>query len=211
MSDHPPRSNYDRLGRWYDHISAPENRLVHCGCAMLAPAQGERILEIGCGTGKALDELSTAAGRSGYVCGVDISDAMLGRARARVGRAGHCVRVELTRADARRLPFDTGRFDAVFMSFALETLDSDGRKSVLAECRRALARGGRIVLVSMGLRARRNCITRCYGWAHRHFPHIIDCRSIDAESELEESGFTVVSRQEASLFGLPVDLVLAAV
>jgi len=178
---------------------------------MLAPAQGERLLEIGCGTGKVLADLASAAGQSGRIYGIDISDAMLGRARARVGRAGQRACAALTRADARRLPFDAGAFDAVFMSFALETLDSDGRQSVLAEIRRAIAHAGRIVVVSMGLRARPGRMTRCYGWAHRHFPDTIDCRCIDAASELETSGCTVRSRQEASLFGLPVDLVLAGV
>ena len=207
MRNDPLQSVYDRLGRWYDLLSAPEDRLVRRGCAMLAPAQGECLLEIGCGTGRALAALARAAGQSGNVTGIDMSEGMLERAQARSKGA----RAGLVRADARRLPFDAGAFDAVFMSFALETLDSDGRQSVLAEIRRAIAHAGRIVVVSMGLRARPGRMTRCYGWAHRHFPDTIDCRCIDAASELETSGCTVRSRQEASLFGLPVDLVLAGV
>jgi demethylmenaquinone methyltransferase/2-methoxy-6-polyprenyl-1,4-benzoquinol methylase len=207
MRNDPLQSVYDRLGRWYDLLSAPEDRLVRRGCAMLAPAQGECLLEIGCGTGRALAALARAAGQSGNVTGIDMSEGMLERAQARSKGA----RAGLVRADARRLPFDAGAFGAVFMSFALETLAVDGRKAVLGECRRVLARAGRIVLVCMGLRAHPNRMTRCYAWAHRRFPHTIDCRCIDAALELETSGFTVRNRQEASLFGLPVDLVLAFV
>ena len=63
---------------------------------------GGPVLELGCGTGR----LSIPLGRAGVpLVGVDRSEAMLARARARVRRAGLSRRVHLIRGDIRMLPF----------------------------------------------------------------------------------------------------------
>lgn len=71
---------------------------------------GDRVLDAGCGTGRALPALRDAVGPSGTVLGADLTPAMLEAAvRAGRGRVGR-----LLLADVVRLPLRTGSLDAVF-------------------------------------------------------------------------------------------------
>ena len=74
------RASYDRLSKWYDLLEGgwetPPRRV---GLEMLAPRAGERLLEIGCGTGSALAELPAQV----RAVGLDLSAGMLAQARAR--------------------------------------------------------------------------------------------------------------------------------
>src|SRR4051794_14019313 len=76
---------YRRIASYYD-------RMVRFRCARfeavaaLAPAQGETVLEVACGTGLNLPELSHRVGAAGRVIGVDVSPAMLAQARTRCWR-----------------------------------------------------------------------------------------------------------------------------
>src|SRR5262245_20528495 len=77
----------------------------------------DRVLDLGCGTGVLT---SAVAARSAIVVGVDVSAAMLGRARQRLGgRTG----VALVQGSAFRLPFRDGTFTAVASAFVLRNLD----------------------------------------------------------------------------------------
>ncbi len=99
--------------------------------ALLAPRQGERILDLGCGDG-ALTEALIAAGAE--VVGVDASEDMVAAARRRG--------IDARLADATRLEFH-GAFDAVFSNAALHWMrDAD---AVIAGVHRALRPGGRFV------------------------------------------------------------------
>lgn len=71
---------------------------------------GSRLLEIGCGSGAALLELSTRL-QPRHVAGVDIDRDLLDGARERFGRAG--MAVNLYHVDVRALPFDDEEFDLV--------------------------------------------------------------------------------------------------
>src|SRR6478735_3556943 len=71
----------------------------------LAVHAGGPVLELGCGTGR----IALPLGRAGvHVVGIDRSDAMLARARARLKRAAMAGRVDLVRGDIRHLPFPAG-------------------------------------------------------------------------------------------------------
>ena len=70
-------------------------------------APGERVLDIGCGTGVTTVPYAQAVGPSGHVTGADISRPMLDAARRRVEEHG-LANVELLLADAQVHPFDPG-------------------------------------------------------------------------------------------------------
>lgn len=96
---------------------------------------GERVLDLGAGTGVSTEELA----RSGaYVVGVDISQGML--------RAGKKVRPDLPllAGDALALPFEDATFDAVTISFALRNVHHTA--AALTEMARVTKPGGRIVV-----------------------------------------------------------------
>jgi SAM-dependent methyltransferase len=74
---------------------------------------GQRVLEVGCGTGVVLRDLAAMVGRRGAVVGVDHSHAVLAAARRLCRPAPGCGRITLRLGDGARLPFATaGRFDA---------------------------------------------------------------------------------------------------
>lgn len=90
----------------------------------------KRGLDIGCGTGKFADMLR----EKGEVYAMDISMRMLKRAK----RYG----VEILRADALRIPFKSGVFDAVFSTMFMHHLTHEERISAMKEINRVLVDGG---------------------------------------------------------------------
>src|SRR5215472_15375505 len=99
--------------RW---IAAPgfRERRNQESTALLMPrlgiASGERVLEIGCGTGALTVPLSAAVGERGRIVAVDISEPMLGLARQRVGERG-LRNVTLLLGDAQVFAFEPAAFD----------------------------------------------------------------------------------------------------
>lgn len=80
--------------------------------------------------------------------GVDLSPAMLDRARARVRALGLDGRVQLRRGDVQRLDLPDACVDAVVATYALCTVPDPG--AALLEARRVLRPGGRLLLVEHG-------------------------------------------------------------
>jgi ubiquinone/menaquinone biosynthesis C-methylase UbiE len=176
---------------------------------MLGIREGERVLEIGSGTGNSLLPLAQAVGRSGCVFGLDLSPGMLRVARFRLGHPGKTMPVHLGCGDAVFLPFRDQSCDAIFSSFTLELFDTPEIPQVLAECRRILRPGGRLCMLSLSRSGKTNKMIELYEWSHRRFPAIVDCRPIRLELSLQTSGFLVRDAVRGSLWGLPLEIVLA--
>jgi ubiquinone/menaquinone biosynthesis C-methylase UbiE len=102
-------ATYGRVAAVYDLVENPfERRARKQGLRLLAGRRGERVLEIGPGTGHALAALADGVGPSGKVAGIDLSARMLGRARRRVTHARSTARVAFIQGDAHRLPAAAG-------------------------------------------------------------------------------------------------------
>jgi len=108
--------------------------------AALAPAAGERVLDIGCGAGATSLALAAAVGPNGSVLGVDISAPLLEAARA---HAADAPNVRFVEADAQTSPFEAGAFDAAFSRFGVMFFADP--TAAFANLRRALRAGGRLV------------------------------------------------------------------
>jgi ubiquinone/menaquinone biosynthesis C-methylase UbiE len=204
------RANYDRLSRWYDLVSGSEQRFVRKALCMLRAQPGERVLEIGPGTGHGLVALAQLAGPFGHVIGLDLSPGMLAVAGRRVARADLGERVCLTCADAARLPLISSSFDALFLSFTLELFAMHEIPVVLEECYRALRPRGRVCVVALSGIGGSRTMLRLYEWAHTRYPTWIDCRPILPEKVLRTSGFEILQTLSGVMWGLPVEIVLAA-
>lgn len=204
------RQSYNRLSRWYDLVAgSTEKKYRDWGLEKLAAQPGERILEVGFGTGHCLVSLAKAVGPAGHVTGLDISDGMLAIARERLQSEGVGERVDLHLGDAANLDFlESGSLDGVFMSFTLELFDNPEIPRVLQECHRLLKPGGRLAVVSMTKADPPGIAVRMYEWFHEHMPNYADCRPIFARQALEQSGFVIRDASTSSMWGLPVEIVL---
>jgi len=102
---------------------------------LLAPQPGERVLDLGCGTGT----LTAVIADSGAdVVGIDAAESMIRQARQRYPALDFAV------ADAREYEPD-GRFDAVFSNAALHWIPGEDHDAVLSTVASALPEGGRFV------------------------------------------------------------------
>lgn len=198
------QGTYERLSPFYDLteglLEIPAKRLA---LRLARAAPGETALEIGPGTGWALERLSRGVGNEGLVCGVEIAPGMLTETAKRLGGR----RALLALGDAAALPIGEGRVDLAFMSFVLELMPTEEISLVLAEVMRALKPDGRLVDVSLS-RERPNLATRVYEWGHERLPRLLDCRPIYARRSLEAAGFEVTEARRTSILGLPIEVVL---
>lgn len=200
---------YDRISRWYDLLTASsEWKFTRVALDALEVHEGERVLEVAPGTGRALVELARAVGATGRVDAIDISGGMLALSRERLEGEGLASRVSLEKGDAVGLPYDAGSFDAVFSSFALELFDTPDIPLVLGECLRVLRPGGRLCVVAMSAVGADGLISRLYLWGHRAYPRLVDCRPIFTRRAIEEAGFLVVEDRVLSMWRMPAEIVV---
>ena len=102
---------------------------------------GQRVLEIGCGTGVVLRDVMALAGRRGEVTGLDVSRTMLARAR-RLARGIAGAPLRLRQGDGHELPFASGRFDvSLAITVILHVADP---LRVVKELARVTRVGGRV-------------------------------------------------------------------
>ena len=134
------------MGLLYDHVAPYQHRAdVKFYVNAALRAQG-RVLELGCGTGRILLPIARAGVR---VVGVDGSNAMLTRCRAKVAAEPPEVRqrIQLVEGDMRQLDLG-GAFSAVLMPFRSlqHQISVEDQLSTLASVRRHLVAGGSLVL-----------------------------------------------------------------
>jgi len=202
MNHADTQHNYDKMSRVYDLFAGSEKRFTEAGLRLLDPVSGERILEIGCGTGHALGWL-TAQGI--HTTGLDLSAGMLARARRAGLKSG--VNAALCQGDAVHLPFKSNSFNAIFLSFTLELFPAGEIPLVLKECRRVLRWDGRLGVVSLAKENTR--MVMLYEWFHARWPQVVDCRPIYVHQDLIRAGYEIREAQRMVIWGLPVEIVVA--
>lgn len=108
-------------------------------------APGDRVLDIGCGTGTQAIATWRRTQPGGSVVGVDISPNMLAVASGKARRAGFDIAFQ--HADAAQLPFDDDQFDVVTITTVMHMVPEGRRRQSLREASRVLRRGGRLLLI----------------------------------------------------------------
>ncbi|MDR3507462.1 MAG: class I SAM-dependent methyltransferase [Caulobacteraceae bacterium] len=137
---------------FYDRHIMP--RLIGCACgsrpimrqrAKVAPLAQGRVLELGIGGGLNLAHYDPA--KVAKVFGVDPSAEL--RARAVAAPRPEGLLVEVLEGTAEALPFEAGEFDTVVCTFTLCSVHTPAK--ALAEARRVLKPGGRLLFCEHGL------------------------------------------------------------
>lgn len=108
---------------------------------------GEAVLDVGCGTGELTLAAKRRAGSQGAVHGIDPALEMIEVARAKTHRQG--VDVDFRPGVVEKLPFADASFDVVLSSLMVHHLPDDLKRAGLAEIRRVLKPGGRLLVVDM--------------------------------------------------------------
>jgi demethylmenaquinone methyltransferase/2-methoxy-6-polyprenyl-1,4-benzoquinol methylase len=208
QSKEETKAFYNKIARVYDLLAErSEKPMREAGFRMLAARPGDRILEIGFGTGHHLARLARAVGPRGKVYGIDLAEKMVDAARDLLDKEGFGDVAELTCGDAEQLPYHSETMDAVVMNFTLELFDTPDIPRVLAECRRVLRHGGRITVVGISKEGKQRWVLRAFEWTHRHFPNLMDCRPIYVRRALESAGFRIAEATVDSMW-VPVEIVL---
>lgn len=140
------RRTFTRWAPWYDatHALLPGRKAAVRALQLQA---GERVLDLACGTGLALRHLERGVGPGGEVVGLDLTPAMLERARRRAGRHGW-GNAKFQEGDAARLPFPAASFDAALCAYALHIIPD--YQGAVRELHRVLKPHGRLAVADLG-------------------------------------------------------------
>ena len=126
---------------YFDRSVAPYHERLF---AVAAIGEGDRVLDIGCGTGQTTRDAARAAS-AGSALGVDLSARMLEYARRRATEEG-VANVAFAQVDAQIHPFEPGGCDVAISRTAAMFFGDHG--AAFANIARALRPGGRLVLVA---------------------------------------------------------------
>ena len=156
-----------RYEDWYETLlgRAVDGAERRAFLRLLEPRVGERVLEVGCGTGHWTKWLREGLGMR--VVGLDLSEGMLAVAKGRLPE------VPLVRGDATSLPFKDGSFDVVVAVTVLEFVPEP--KKVLDEMWRCVRPGGRMAVgalhegSSLARRRRKRASEVRTVFSHAHF------------------------------------------
>lgn len=108
---------------------------------------GERVLDVGCGTGVLTRLAAEVVGPAGWVVGIDPAPLMLARARDNAALAGKWLEFRL--AAVEHLPFADQTFDVALASFVLHHLPPEVKRAGLHAVYRVLKPGGRLLVVDV--------------------------------------------------------------
>ena len=145
-----PGLGYHSLTAFYDPVLAlvlGEAKWKRAFVEQIAPRAGERILDLGCGTGTLAILIKTAAPQA-EVVGFDPDPAMLERARRKADEAGAAIAFERGYADDPGQP--AYRCDKVVSSLMFHHLDTQAKQRALKGARSCLKPGGELHIADFG-------------------------------------------------------------
>jgi ubiquinone/menaquinone biosynthesis C-methylase UbiE len=173
----------DTYDRWYEtklgsFVDKVETELAF---DLFDPQSGEKILDVGCGTGN----FSLKLARQGcQVTGVDLSEAMLAKARKKVSAAGR--EIDFYHQDIKDLKFPEATFDGVISMATVEFVEEF--EAAFAEMKRVTKPGGKILIGTIagdsqwGAAYRKRAQEQETVFEHAHFKTQEGVNDLDSEN-----------------------------
>ena len=205
-SKNEARKYYNNISGIYDWLTASEEEFIRKGVDLLQVSPGQKILEVGCGTGRALVMMGKNLSHSGSLVGVDLSHQMLQKSRKKTS-SQTTPAPHLIQADGANLPLKDNLFDGVFISFTLELFTLEEIRAVLDQVKRVLVPEGKLIVIALS-KEPENLAVKLYEAAHQLFPVALDCRPIPLVDLMIENGFSIRETKKWMNWGLPIDIAL---
>ncbi|WP_026840683.1 class I SAM-dependent methyltransferase [Citrifermentans bremense] len=208
------RISQDQIGSVYDRLSSiydiwgnlAESRARHRAIELAEIEDGQRIVEVAVGTGLAFNEI-VKRNPNGRNTGIDLSAGMLEKAKNRLKKLSG-VHYDLTIGTAFDLPVETGCADLLVNNYMFDLIPYADMDRVLAEFRRVLKSGGRLILVNMAVGE--SLPSRLYDFVYRLSPKTMGgCRGVRLADKLKQHGFTVEVREYHQQMLFPSEVILA--
>ena len=169
---------------------------------------GESILEVALGTGLTFQEI-LKANPAGHNFGIDLTPAMLEKARARAGKTG-LKNYQIEPGDAYDLKFPTGQFDLLMNNYMFDLLPEKDFIVVLQQFKRVLKPSGRIILVNMT--RGEHFYQQFWETVYQINPRWLGgCRGVLLSQALQTAGFVQITRETTSQLGFPSEIISATV
>jgi ubiquinone/menaquinone biosynthesis C-methylase UbiE len=189
---------YNRRSWIYSKTVAPMEWAYHLKAIDQANVQpGEKVLEVAVGPGLTAVELARRVGKETTLYGMDLSTAMLELTEQRL-RSNGFTQFELKEGRAQEIPFDANTFDLLYNGYMLDLIPEMEMPGILAEFRRVLRPGGRMVLLNMSKPGKEIVIFR--EKLYQLLPPGIvlyvmgGCRPVLMEEAVKNAGFSDVQR-----------------
>ena len=145
MKRHGRGISLDWLSKYYDVVSPAErSRFRRKQVELSGIRPGEKVLDVGCGTGSLAILARIAVGDGGEAAGIDIAANMISAARRKAERAG--LDIDFRVASIDNLPYPSGCFDVVTSTMMFHHLPVEIKARGLREVHRVLKADGRFFL-----------------------------------------------------------------
>jgi len=198
---------YRKIAPSYDLWARLTESKARDRCLELADiGDGENVLEVAVGTGLAFERI-LQINPSGRNEGIDLTEAMLARAKRKAAESG-AKNYRLRVGDAYELDFPNDAFDVLINNYMFDLLPEQDFPAVLEEFKRVLRPDGRLAMVNMtqGERWYNGIWERIY----RINPAWLGgCRGVLLLPYLETSGFVQIRREYVSQFTFPSEIICA--
>ncbi len=140
---------FDYTARFYDRTLNKKlgHEFYSLAAKLAGVKEGDKVLDVGCGTGTLALRLKKQAGNNGVVAGIDASKGMLKQAKIKSDKEN--IHLDLRVASIEKMPFPDNFFDVITSTWVIHQLSLPLKKKGIKEIFRVLRPGGHFLLVDL--------------------------------------------------------------